>query len=314
MPENLLESMGSAAEKSGITKIIAQWAADLQLVAGMLGGDSKPTSKNRTRLVADRPEEQETADRLDAKRKEIEAAREAARAFGYEAANKEADAWLPGSRKKMGIRKTPARRSSAELRRPTGRTRRGGKHASGFRREAAAPAGEKEVGTMLGPTPEEVAQGQAAAKARVTNSNQPSLAEFEQVKAKRESLALELEIAEARASGNTAELERLEWMREYTRLLQEAKAAGIAPDDAYAGAIRGANAKGTPDASKESRGSAIPTADRLTQIGGYNGASAQRQTSERSLDSIARATERTARATEDLSKKPDPTPATTSVF
>ena len=60
--------------------------------------------------------------------------------------------------------------------------------------------------------------------------------------AAREALDLELQLAEAKASGNKAEVARLEWMRDYNRLLKEAQDAGMG-DDAFSVAIRGANAQ-----------------------------------------------------------------------
>ena len=81
-----------------------------------------------------------------------------------------------------------------------------------------------------------------AANASVASQQQASAKKKEAEAAKREELALELQLAEARATGNTEEEKRLKWMREYNRLLEEGRAAGMG-DDAYNLAIRGANAK-----------------------------------------------------------------------
>jgi hypothetical protein len=88
---------------------------------------------------------------------------------------------------------------------------------------------------------------------------------------KREELDLELQIAEAKASGNDGEVKKLEWMREYTKLLKEAQASGMG-DNSYGFATRGANAATTDKAGKPTK----PTIERdvfsaMRAIGGARG-------------------------------------------
>ena len=71
--ENLLESMGSAAEKSGLTKALSNWAAGVQIIADKLGGGGAPAkSVNREELIGSTPEIQAQADQLAIDRKRIE--------------------------------------------------------------------------------------------------------------------------------------------------------------------------------------------------------------------------------------------------
>ena len=69
--------------------------------------------------------------------------------------------------------------------------------------------------------------------------------------AKREEYALELSIAEAKSNGDDKLLKRLEWQRQYNRLLKENQ--DVKDPDAFNHAIRGANA-----AMKEDKSKALP--------------------------------------------------------
>jgi hypothetical protein len=67
--ENLLESMGSAAEKGGLAGYLDRFSQSLQIIADKLGGGSASKSKNREELVGATPEEQKQADEITARRK-----------------------------------------------------------------------------------------------------------------------------------------------------------------------------------------------------------------------------------------------------
>ena len=68
--ENLLESMGSAAEKGGLAGYLDRFSQSLQIIADKLGGGGAPSkSTNREELVGSTPEAQTQADEITARRK-----------------------------------------------------------------------------------------------------------------------------------------------------------------------------------------------------------------------------------------------------
>lgn len=73
----------------------------------------------------------------------------------------------------------------------------------------------------------------------------------QEVAAKKEALALEIRLSEAKAAGNEKELRRLEWIKEYNRVLAASKSLGVSEPNAEAAARRSANAK--DDSRKEDR-------------------------------------------------------------
>lgn len=72
------------------------------------------------------------------------------------------------------------------------------------------------------------------------------------IAAQKEALALEIQLSEAKAVGNEPERRRLEWIKEYKRVLDATQALGVGLTDADAAAKRSANAKDTGEPTKES--------------------------------------------------------------
>ena len=158
---------------------------------------------------------------------------------------------------------------------------------------------KKQAEAALMPYPEVYARDVANATAPSSDPNAE----------KREELALQLQIAEAAASGNKEQEQKLKWQQDYNKFLKENLA--VQDPDAWNNAIRGANAATTKPNSDPFQ-HAAPITDRLSQIGGYNSPSQVR--ADRSMSVIEEATKRTAAATEKIAEKSDPKIPVTNTF
>ncbi|MFZ4774636.1 MAG: hypothetical protein ACOYM3_04690 [Terrimicrobiaceae bacterium] len=310
--ENLLESFGSLAEKAGLANYFSRFAEGLQIIADKIGGGSASKSNNRVELVGATADEQKTADEIAVKRKELEASKlrtqkDSAQAFD------ELGGFTDGPINLLG---------EADRKRREDLDTRIGSNDNTIEQINAAlgalDAKEKEL-KLRRVTPEEAAtsraiQDQQRGTVEFSPGGNPEAiaqakANAEELVAKRESLDLELQIAEAVASGDKAAESKLKWQKDYNAALQ----AGLAAQDpnAWNNAIRGANAGMGKSESFRHSG---PLADRLSQIGGYNGGSVLASSSAQAAANIARWTEKTAIGVEKLVSKPGLLQPVTNTF
>ena len=122
--------------------------------------------------------------------------------------------------------------------------------------------------------------------------------------------ALDDGLALSEAASDPKKLAQLKWQQDYEKTLAQAQESGMG-ENSYNFAIRGANAAMSPE-KPETFQHAAPIADRLSQIGGYN--TPGQAATDRTMNTIADATKRTAAAVEKLVEKPDHTPPAVTAF
>jgi len=315
--ENLLESMGSAAEKSGLARALADWANGVQVIADKLGGGAPSKAKNREgELVGNSAGDQEEADRITARRHEIDAI------YGdlfrsRMAAKKDKASFWTGGKKKAELKKLidwqtqemakldeeswglTKKEMDLKLRRVTP------EEAGKIRESQARKAGTVEF--FPGGSPEDIAKAKEYAEAARLKKEALTLSRAE--------LEMNLKIANAAVDGNEKERLRLQWIKEYNAARREAKQAGMGENEAVVYASEKANAgsagrgyKLPPDAGDLARKAVgVSSAARLGMaVGESSGAApvvdAIREliTKQRASDDIAK---RTATATETLAKQ-----------
>ncbi len=252
--ENMLESLGSLAEKSGLAKFL-NWAAEkTQAAADFYAGESGSKQENRLVAAGRTPEAQAKAEELAAKQAELQRQREAMEASlaGMQeerdslsrpmmaAAAGMAGVRVPEEEGMRQARLAGLAEVEGDIARAQSTLETIGMTQQALERQAA------EAGV------EWVSQAEADEMARIRALRQGegvlgpagdegAVASAASAAGKRQELELELRLAEAKAAGNEQEARRLEWVREYAKLLREAQASGMG-DGAWDFARRGADA------------------------------------------------------------------------
>ena len=321
--ENMLESLGSLAEKSGLAKFLNWSAEKIQVAADFYGGGQGSKSKNREVLVGDTPEQQAAADDIAIQRKNNEGYRK-----NFEAALADAEAQLSRTEVSAGgfaagmagvrVIEPPEVVESRNKRRAELQARIAEMRANIAAADnnlAALDAREKDLalrrvtpaeadkmaeiralreGTVeFGPggNPEDREKAKEAAKNAA--DKEASLS------AKREELQLELEIAEARARGDKDAEARLKWQKDYNRMLEDGKAAGMTAEEAAGFATRGANAAAGPDTKATQPGVTV-LAGAQTQTLARLAGMAMENAKEKGIDAVAKNTATMLRKFDDL--------------
>ena len=118
--------------------------------------------------------------------------------------------------------------------------------------------------------------------------------------AKREELQLELAIAEAKAAGDKDAEARLKWQKDYNRMLEDGKAAGMTADEAAGFAARGANAATGPGTNAPAQpGVAVQAGSQAQTLARLAGMAIE-NAKEKGIDAVAKNTETMLRKFDDL--------------
>ena len=353
--EELLKSMGSYAESSGITDLMNNWSAGARRIAEYLKSGSESKSENREIFIANKPEDQGKTNGLaNAKRginaeierlekeKALEKSKiEAASEFGSsfdEVGKSNAQKKLEDIEKQIEYQKSLQPHIDQEMKKlgvtaitPQEDAKRREEEAFAKDRDkgiadvekAAAQAAMKpkdrlaamegdlatsksemddakdldlkkeklkEYLTLLGKVEAQKAANAESDKADAASARENELA--------RENLDLELQMNEAKATGNDKEAERIKWTMDYNRILKQRMALGEDEATAAGEASRGASIAGIKDSPHSAA-----VSDRLSQIGGYNGGGGPAANAERHAATTAKFTEKLASIVGDIEKK-----------
>ena len=353
--EELLKSMGSYAEKSGITEILSRFSGQVRAVAESLRATGESKSENRTELVGSTPAQKRAAEGMEGQRKKIEAEIQAAMVARESAVSKkEYGEMFPeilrdksSNRPEVNIAKADAviAAGHAKLKQLEKQAKEQGLQsvtpiAAGKMREDEAFAKDRDKGiadvekaaaqaamkpkdrlaemqkdlatsksemddakdldlkkeklkeyiTLLGKVEAQKAANAESDKADAASARENELA--------RENLDLELQMNEAKATGNDKEAERIKWTMDYNRILKARMALGEDESAAAGEASRGASIAGIKDSPHSAA-----VSDRLSQIGGYNGGGGPAANAERHAATTAKFTEKLATIVGDIEKK-----------
>ena len=254
--ENMLESLGGFAEKSGLAKFLNWSAEKIQTAADYYGGAAPSGQENRTVLVGDTPEAQAQAEQLDARRKALAAAREGNAAELEKLKQRSSSLARPAMAAAAGMSGVKVGESKAdEEARLAAKAKVDAQIAAIGQQNAALDWAEKDIGDKMaasGVRAVPQAEADKMAADRAANELDPvvespdayneRVAKQEALAAKREELRLDLAIAEARQRGDEGAEARLKWQKDYNRMLAEGKAAGMTPEEASGFADRSAKA------------------------------------------------------------------------
>ena len=277
--ENLLESLGSSAEKSGLAAILSNWASGVQIIADKLGGSSAPKSQNREELFGASPEAQEAAEEIAIQRRDLERVKAdllAARpelfakqdlgdsrpfmstqdSAAEKLKNENSIAWNDATLAKINhdLKALDEREKAFGLKRGTPAEAQAAREIDIMRRGTVelSPGGSPEDIAKAQENFEKTSANAEKQQLQVDKLSRKSAEEYEkqqEISAQKASqLELETRIAEAKAAGDQPELKKLEWLREYNRLMAD----GFREDQAR----RAANASSadSPDKAKGTRG------------------------------------------------------------